>query len=46
MDKSDVVEAALAQGIKDDTLRRAREELGVITETCSNRSWWSLSQID
>ena len=46
MDENDVVNAAIEQGIKDETLRRAREELGVITETRGNRSSWSLPQAD
>ena len=44
MDKNDVVNAAAEQGIKEETLRRAREEIGVIIETRGNRSWWSLPQ--
>ena len=43
-DKNDVVNAAAEHGIKEETLRRAREELGVIIETRGNRSWWSLPQ--
>ena len=46
MDKNDVVNAALEQGIKEETLRRAREELGVNIETRGNRSSWSLPQSD
>ena len=42
MDKNEVMEAATMQGIKSETLRRAREELGVITNSKGNRSWWSL----
>jgi hypothetical protein len=42
MDKNDVVNTAMEQGIKEETLRRAREELGVVIETRGNRSWWSL----
>jgi 2-methylaconitate cis-trans-isomerase PrpF len=46
MDKEDIVNAAKAQGIKYETLRRAREKLGVITDPQGNRSWWSLPQSD
>ena len=47
MDKNDVLDVATMQGIKYETLRRAREELGVITDSKGNRSWWSLpSQAD
>jgi hypothetical protein len=42
MDKEDIVNAAVAQGIKYETLRRAREKLGVVTDSRGNRSWWSL----
>lgn len=45
MDKNEVVDTANEQGIKYETLRRAREELGVITDSKGNRSWWSLPQV-
>jgi len=46
MDKNDVVNATAEQCVKEETLRRAREELGVITETRGNRLWWLLPQKD
>ncbi|MCL1878386.1 MAG: AAA family ATPase [Defluviitaleaceae bacterium] len=42
IDKEDVVAAAEAQGIKRETLKRARKSLGVITDPHGNRSWWNL----
>jgi hypothetical protein len=42
MDKDEIVQAAKSQGIKDRTLRRAREDLNVVTESRGNRSSWSL----
>jgi len=42
VDKDDVVSAAAEQGIKYETLRRAREKLGVVTAAKGNRSQWSL----
>ena len=46
MDKDDVVKTAAEQGIKYETLRRAREKLDVTTDAKGNRSWWSLSPTD
>jgi len=43
-DKNEVVNAAAQQGIKEETLRRARRELGVKTSSRGNRSWWSLPE--
>ena len=42
IDKEEVVKIAAEQGIKYETLRRAREKLGVITDVRGNSSWWSL----
>jgi len=42
MDKADVVATAKAQGIKEETLKRARKALNVIVAPQGNRSWWSL----
>jgi len=42
VDKEEVVNAAAEQGIKYETLRRAREKLGVVTAAKGNRSRWSL----
>lgn len=42
IDKEEVVNAATEQGIKYETLRRAREKLGVVTNSRGNRSQWSL----
>ncbi|MCL2053212.1 MAG: AAA family ATPase [Oscillospiraceae bacterium] len=42
IDKDEVVSAADKQGIKYETLRRAREKLGVVTDSRGNRSRWSL----